>query len=59
MQTSATIEQQKNKLILDYPGSKTKEVSDPYYGCDKGFESVFKLIDTGCHHRSQRLIKTL
>ena len=52
-------ERQKVKLILDYPGSKTKEVLDPYYGGDKGFESVFKLIDTGCDYHSQRLIKTL
>ena len=52
-------ERQKVKLILDHPGSKTKEVSDPYYGGDKGFESVFKLIDAGCDYHSQRLIKTL
>ena len=52
-------ERQKVKLILDYPESKTKEVPDPCYGADKGFESVFKLIDTGCDYHSQRLIKTL
>lgn len=52
-------ERQKVKLILDHPGSKTKEVSDPYYGGDKGFESVFKLIDAGCDYHSQRLIKAL
>ena len=52
------IERQKVKLILDYPESKTKEVTDPYYGCDKGFESFFKLIYAGCDYHSQRLIKT-
>ena len=52
------IERQKVKLILDYPGSKTKEVPDPYYGGDKGFESVFKLLDASCDYHSQRLIKT-
>ena len=52
-------ERQKVNLILDYPGSKTKEVPDPYYGGDKGFESVFKLIDAGCDYHSQRLIKTI
>tara|TARA_B100001093_G_scaffold209724_2_gene201423 strand:+ start:9158 stop:9601 length:444 start_codon:yes stop_codon:yes gene_type:complete len=52
-------ERQKVNLILDYPGSKTKEVPDPYYGGDKGFESVFKLIDAGCDYHSQRLIKIL
>ena len=53
------IEHQKVKLILDYPGSKTKEVADLCYGGDKGFESVFRLIDTGCDYHSQRLFKTL
>ena len=52
------IERQKVKLILEYPGSKTKEVPDPYYGGDKGFESVFKLLDASCDYHSQRLIKT-
>ena len=52
-------ERQKVKLILDYPESKTKEVPDPCYGADKGFESVFKLIDAGCDYHSQRLIKAL
>ncbi|MEC7567910.1 MAG: low molecular weight protein-tyrosine-phosphatase [Bacteroidota bacterium] len=53
------IERQKVKLILDHPGSKTKEVSDPYYEGDEGSESVFKLIDASCDYHSQRLIKAL
>ena len=53
------IERQKVKLILEYPESKTKEVQDPYHGGDKGFESVFKLIDAGCDYNSRRLIKSL
>lgn len=53
------IERQKVKLILDHPGSKTKEVQDPYYEGDEGSESVFKLIDAGCDYHSQRLIKAL
>ena len=52
------IDRQKVKLILDYPGSETKEVPDPYYGGDKGFESVFKLLDSSCDYHSQLLIKT-
>ena len=52
-------ERQKVKLILDHPGSKTKEVQDPYYEGDEGSESVFKLIDAGCDYHSQRLIKAL
>ncbi|MED5363208.1 MAG: low molecular weight protein-tyrosine-phosphatase [Bacteroidota bacterium] len=53
------IERQKVKLILDYPGSKTKEVPDPYYAGDKGFESVFNLLNNGCDYHNQRLIKCL
>ena len=52
-------ERQKVKLILDHPGSKTKEVSDPCYEGDEGSESVFKLIDAGCDYHSQQLIKAL
>lgn len=37
----------KVKMILDeiYPG-QGKEVPDPYYGGDMGFEKVYKMLDT-------------
>lgn len=39
----------KVRLILDelYPGQK-KDVPDPYYGGDQGFENVFQMLDRAC-----------
>ena len=53
------IDREKVKLILEYPGSKIKEVPDPYYGGDEGFEFVFKLLDTACDYHSQQLTRAL
>ncbi len=36
------------KLLLDITSSTTREVPDPYYGGDQGFEAVFQLIDEAC-----------
>ena len=46
---------EKVKFILSFPGSKIKEVPDPYYGGEKGFEHVYKMLDTACKYHSQRL----
>lgn len=46
----------KIKLFLDYgKNTKIKEVPDPYYGCEKGFDTVIDLIEFA----SKGLIKTL
>ena len=39
----------KVKLILDYshPG-QSKEVPDPYFGGESGFQTVFELLDKAC-----------
>ena len=42
------------KLFCDYlPHSKAKDVPDPYYGTDEGFEIVLDMLEEGC----QRLIE--
>jgi protein-tyrosine phosphatase len=38
-------ERNKVKLILDVLSDKTKEVPDPYYGGETGFENVYNLLD--------------
>ena len=36
----------KIKLFLEYaPGVKVKEVPDPYYGGERGFEQVLDLVE--------------
>ena len=42
-------EKQKVSLILEsiYPGDN-KEVPDPYYGGENGFEEVFKMLHKAC-----------
>ena len=37
------------RLILEFDQSnKVKEIPDPYYGGDEGFDRVFRLVETGC-----------
>ncbi len=50
---------EKVKLILNFSGSKIKEVPDPYYGGEKGFEHVYKMLDTACKYHSERLKNNL
>ena len=45
----------KVKLILDYPNSNLSEVPDPYFGENKGFKKVFKLINDACDYHSKKL----
>ena len=52
-------EQNKVKLILDYPGSNMIEVPDPYYGGSKGFENIFTVLNNACNYHSKRLIDSL
>lgn len=40
---------EKLRLLLEAdPASELREVPDPYYGGDDGFETVFRLIDAAC-----------
>jgi len=50
-------ERQKVKLILDYPNANVKQVPDPYYGGEDGFDYVFKLLEEACTYHSAQLTK--
>lgn len=40
---------QKVRLLLSYdPHAKAREVPDPYYGGQDGFETVYRLVDSAC-----------
>ncbi len=45
----------KVELILDVTAVKNKEVPDPYYGADNGFEKVYQLLDHACQIIAQDL----
>ncbi|MDQ2068253.1 low molecular weight protein-tyrosine-phosphatase [Natronospira bacteriovora] len=36
------------RLLLDYAEGDIREVPDPYYGGDKGFEQVLDLVEAAC-----------
>ncbi|WBX75170.1 low molecular weight phosphotyrosine protein phosphatase [Tenacibaculum ovolyticum] len=46
----------KVKLILNelYP-SEDRNVPDPYYGGDQGFENVYKMLDEACENIASKL----
>lgn len=46
----------KVKLILNelYP-SENRNVPDPYYGADQGFENVYKMLDEACENIASKL----
>ena len=49
---------EKVKLILDeIPNSANRDVPDPYYGGDQGFESVFELLDVACNSIASKLVE--
>ncbi|MBT8183305.1 MAG: low molecular weight phosphotyrosine protein phosphatase, partial [Eudoraea sp.] len=45
----------KVKLLLEEVNLGTKEVPDPYYGGDQGFESVFQMISAACDVIADRI----
>jgi len=48
----------KVKLILNVLEGQSKlDVPDPYYGGDKGFENVFRLLDKACTIIANKLIR--
>ena len=49
---------EKVKLILDeIPNNANRDVPDPYYGGDQGFENVFELLDVACNSVASKLIE--
>ncbi|WP_405414324.1 low molecular weight protein-tyrosine-phosphatase [Maribacter sp. Asnod1-A12] len=48
-------EVEKVKLILNEISSSDKEVPDPYYDAEDGFEHVFQMIDQACDKIAARL----
>lgn len=51
-----TREEQKVSLILDvlHPG-EAREVPDPYYGGDEGFEQVYQMLEAACEQIVEKL----
>ena len=49
-------EKEKVQLILNetFPGEK-RDVPDPYYGGDQGFENVYQMLDAACEKIAARL----
>ena len=45
----------KVKLLLEEVGMGIREVPDPYYGGEHGFENVYQLIDKACSAIAERL----
>ena len=52
-------DQNKVRLIMDYPNSNIIEVPDPYYGGNKGFKNIFALLNNACNYHSKQLINSL
>ena len=42
-------------LFCEYTGLETREVPDPYYGGQDGFDLVLDLLETGCANLIQRI----
>lgn len=41
--------EQRVRLLLDFdPGAQLREVPDPYYGGEDGFELVYRLVSSAC-----------
>lgn len=50
-----TEEMSKVKLLLDVVNLGIKEVPDPYYGGESGFEDVYQMIDVACEAIAKKL----
>lgn len=47
----------KTRLLLEFhPDADVREVPDPYYGGQDGFETVFELVETACEHLLNHLL---
>lgn len=47
----------KVNLFMSYAGMDLKEVPDPYYGGQEGFEKVFRMVDMACDRIAQSLLQ--
>ena len=47
--TTNTAKKKVKRLLEENPASSVKDVPDPYYGGDDGFENVYYLIDDACN----------
>jgi protein-tyrosine phosphatase len=45
----------KVELLLKYGSSDEREVPDPYYGGDEGFDHVLDLVEDACEGLLQRI----
>jgi len=43
-------------LLLEYTGDSVREVPDPYYGGEDGFERVFDLVNGACARLLDRVV---
>lgn len=53
--TTSREQRAKVKLLLEETSTETKEVPDPYYGGEEGFEEVYNLLTAACEALSRRL----
>ena len=51
-----TDQQYKVRLLLQYGNSGNREVPDPYYGGDHGFDLVLDLIEASCRELLDKLL---
>lgn len=54
--TSKKAEIAKVKLLLDEVDLSEKQVPDPYYGGEDGFEHIFQLIDSACDVIAKKIV---
>jgi protein-tyrosine phosphatase len=48
---------EKVSLLLEFdPSTRVREVPDPYYGGDEGFETVYRLVDAACDALLEKLL---
>ena len=57
LKSLAPVDQQyKVRLLLQYGNSENREVPDPYYGGDHGFDLVLDLIEASCRELLDKLL---
>ncbi len=49
-------QQYKVRLLLQYGNSENREVPDPYYGVDHGFDLILDLIEASCRELLDKLL---